>query len=56
MTLRIALLTLATEIFREQADQDYVVARACYRMNLREQFLWASLQACEKFLKANPSF
>src|SRR4029077_20656965 len=52
MTLRIALLTLATEIFREQADQDYVVARACYRMNLREQFLWASLQACEKFLKA----
>ena len=52
MTLRIALFTLATEIFREQADQDYVVARACYRMNLREQFLWASLQACEKFLKA----
>jgi hypothetical protein len=52
MTLKIALLTLATQSFREQADQDYVAARACYRMNLREQFLWASLQACEKFLKA----
>jgi hypothetical protein len=52
ITLRTALLTFATEVFREQADQDYVVARACYRMRLREQFLWGSLQACEKYLKA----
>jgi HEPN domain-containing protein len=51
MTLTIALFTLATEVFREQADKDYIVARSCYRMNLREQFLWASLQACEKYLK-----
>ena len=51
MTLRIALFTLATEVFREQADKDYIAARSCYRMNLREQFLWASLQACEKYLK-----
>jgi hypothetical protein len=51
MKLRIALFTLATEVFREQADKDYIVARSSYRMNLREQFLWASLQACEKYLK-----
>jgi HEPN domain-containing protein len=51
MTLRIALFTLASEVFREQADKDYIVARSCYRMNLREQFLWSSLQACEKYLK-----
>ena len=51
MTLRIALFTLATEVFREQADKDYIAARSCYRMNLCEQFLWASLQACEKYLK-----
>jgi hypothetical protein len=51
MTLRIALFTLATEVFREQGDKDYIVARSCYRMNLREQFLWASLQTCEKYLK-----
>jgi hypothetical protein len=51
MTLRIALFTLATEVLHEQADKDYIAARSCYRMNLREQFLWASLQACEKYLK-----
>jgi hypothetical protein len=51
-TLTTALLTLATDVFREQADKDYIVARTCYRMDLRDQFLWASLQACEKYLKA----
>jgi hypothetical protein len=56
MTLRDALLALATEVFREQADKDYIVARSCYRMNLREQFLWASLQACEKYLKGTLLF
>jgi hypothetical protein len=56
ITLRTALLTLATEVFREQADKDYIVARSCYRMNLREQSLWASLQACEKYLKATLLF
>jgi hypothetical protein len=54
--LRIVLLTLADENFRQQADKDYVAARSCYRMNLREQFLWASLQACEKYLKATLLF
>jgi hypothetical protein len=56
ISLRIGLFTLATEILREQADIDYVVARSCYRMNLREQLLWASLQACEKYLKATLLF
>ncbi len=56
MTLRIALHSLATEVFRDQADKDYIAARSCYRMNLREQFLWASLQACEKFLKGTLLF
>lgn len=56
MTLKIALFTFATEVFREQADKDYIAARSCYRMKLREQFLWASLQACEKYLKATLLF
>ena len=51
MNLRIALLTIAEEIFRNQADQDYISARAVYRLALREQFLWLGLQACEKYLK-----
>src|SRR5436190_23809187 len=56
MTLRDALFALATEVFQKQADKDYIVARSCYRMNLREQFLWASLQACEKYLKGTLLF
>lgn len=55
MDLRDALFAEATS-FREQADRDYIAARSCYRMNLREQFLWASLQACEKYLKGTLLF
>src|SRR5690242_3852605 len=51
VNLRIALLTLAEQTFRDQADQDYIAARAIYPLGLREQFLWAALQACEKYLK-----
>jgi hypothetical protein len=47
----IALHSIAKEIFRDQADKDYITSRATYRMRLREQFLWAALQACEKYLK-----
>lgn len=54
--LRTVLFALADENFRQPADKDYIVARSCYRMNLREQFLWASLQACEKYLKATLLF
>ena len=51
MDLQVALNSLASEVFRDQADADYVTARAAWRMRLKEQFLWASLQAIEKYLK-----
>jgi HEPN domain-containing protein len=38
--------------FRDVADRDYVSARVCHRLDLKQQFLWASLQAVEKYLKA----
>lgn len=42
----------ATRSFRHTADMDYVSARAAYRMELYPQFMWAGLQAIEKYLKA----
>jgi len=41
-----------TRSFRDTADADYVAARALYRILLDQQFLWAALQAIEKYLKA----
>lgn len=38
--------------FRDIADKDYIASRILYRLNLGEQFLWSSLQALEKYLKA----
>jgi HEPN domain-containing protein len=38
--------------FRDAADEDYVAARAAYRMDLSHAFLWNSLQAVEKYIKA----
>ena len=38
--------------FRDVADLDYISARVCHRLDLKQQFLWASLQATEKYLKA----
>ena len=38
--------------FRDVADQDYIAARMSHRANLREPFLWSSLQAFEKYFKA----
>jgi len=52
MELQIILNTFATDIFRKQADYDYIAARANYRMRLRQQFLWSAHQAVEKYLKA----
>lgn len=52
MKLQIILNTFATDIFRKQADYDYIAARANYRMHLRQQFLWSAHQAVEKYLKA----
>ena len=38
--------------FRDAADEDYIAARAAYRMDLTHAFLWTSLQAVEKYIKA----
>lgn len=38
--------------FRDVADEDYIAARIAYRHGLLEPFLWLSLQAVEKYLKA----
>lgn len=40
-----------TRSFRDTADQDYIVARACWRIGLRDQFMWSGLQAMEKYFK-----
>lgn len=42
----------ARDIFRNQADSDYIAARSNFKMGFRQQFLWASQQAVEKYLKA----
>lgn len=52
MELQIILNTFATDVFRRQADYDYISARMNYRMQLRQQFLWSAQQAVEKYLKA----
>ena len=51
MELQVALNSIASEVFRDQADADYVVARSAWRMRLNEQYHWAALQAIEKYLK-----
>ena len=50
--LQVILNTFASDIFRKQADLDYVTARSNFRMQLRQQFLWSAQQAIEKYLKA----
>lgn len=52
MDLQVALNSIATDIFRKQADFDYIAARMNYRMRFRQQFLWSGQQAVEKYLKA----
>jgi len=47
-----SLNSFATESFRDQADRDYILARLACRHELFPQFLWSSLQAIEKYLKA----
>jgi hypothetical protein len=41
----------AIRSFRNVADADYISARLAYRAQLPIQFLWASQQALEKYLK-----
>lgn len=52
MDIQVVLNTFASDVFRKQADCDYIAARASYRMHLRQQFLWSAQQAIEKYLKA----
>lgn len=42
----------ATRSLLYTADQDYISARASYKASLIEPFLWSSLHAIEKYLKA----
>jgi HEPN domain-containing protein len=46
------IIDFANRSFRDSADQDYIMARQAYRMQLDSQFRWNSLQAVEKYLKA----
>jgi hypothetical protein len=52
MEQKVLLNAFADHILLEQADRDYISARVNCRLELREQFLWSSLQTCEKYLKA----
>lgn len=52
MELQVVLNTFASDVFRKQGDCDYVAARSNFRLQLRQQFLWSSQQAIEKYLKA----
>jgi HEPN domain-containing protein len=52
LELRDALINdFVTRSFRDVADKDYIAARILHRYNLDPQFLWAALQAIEKYLK-----
>ncbi len=46
------LIDAAKRSFRDVADQDYIAARACYRLGLTIQFMHLAHQAVEKYLKA----
>src|ERR1700722_242420 len=50
--MRAMLNDFATRCFRDVADSDYILARMALRARLVPQFLWSSLQAVEKYLKA----
>src|ERR1700719_3636735 len=52
MDCEIVSKSFATESFRNVADEDYISARCAWRMGLMNHFLWSSLQAIEKYLKA----
>ena len=41
----------AIRCFRDVADADYIAARLAHRADLTMQYLWASQQAIEKYLK-----
>lgn len=47
----ILLNDFAIRSFRDIGDNDYITARLAHRAQLGPQFLWAALQAIEKYLK-----
>lgn len=51
MTIEVLLNDFAVRSFRDVADADYIVARMACRSRLTTQYLWASQQAVEKYLK-----
>jgi hypothetical protein len=42
-------------LFRDTADQDYIMARVAYRSRMYPQFHRAGLQAIEKYLRPSCS-
>ena len=44
---------VATDLFVNMADQDYVLARIAYHKQMGNGFFWAAGQAIEKYLKAS---
>ena len=51
LSLDVLLYDFAVRSFRDVADGDYIAARLASRAALVTQFLWASQQAVEKYLK-----
>jgi hypothetical protein len=51
MNTEVLLNYFAFRCFRDIGDGDYVSARMAYRAELTVQYLWASQQAIEKYLK-----
>ena len=49
---RALIIDFINRSFRDVADGDYISARVCHRLDLKQQFLWAALQSIEKYLKA----
>lgn len=49
---RVVRNSLVRESLIDMADRDYITARVCWKTRLPHQFLWSSLQAIEKQLKA----
>ena len=44
--------TISYDMFVDSADQNYVVARWCFQMNLATDFLWNATHCLEKLMKA----
>ncbi len=44
---------VVTQLFVDQADQDYILARMAYHKSLFTGFFWSAGQAMEKYLKAS---